>query len=427
MGAISIRSEGGNTLSIPKTLSTLSLTVNDGTQYYQKIPTAVSSGYNEYQSITSIRSDGRISPIVVEIDRVSIQSEHTNAPFITPNTTQFDLGYFTLNSTGGSALTPVTYTQGGIYGEQISTSTARSTIASGDVGITLPFTNATLFTSISYGDIGDNYAYMWIGFFKPPTTGTYTFYTSSDDGSGVWIGDIASDATGRTASNAVVNNDMGSGHGNQERSGTISLTADVYYPIRIVHEEGSGGSNMTFSWAGPGISKTTDLSQYFYYAGDGSDFAAATTVPPEGLLNQEYSETIIYDTNPTNSITPYVEYSNLEVSNGIFPVTIPTERISVKTSNEVKTFTYFTEKNIFVRKSLTSNLPDDGFFDSKTTLSIFVPTGNTPFDIYQLSKDQYGQGFSQYIKARVIDSTGNSGGTGSGGGTTTGPIQSWSS
>lgn len=201
-------------------------------------------------------------------------------------TTTYDLGTFTLNSTGGPASTPVTYTQGGIYGEQISTSTARSTIGSGDVGITLPFTNATLFTSISYGDIGDNYAYMWIGFFKPPTTGTYTFYTSSDDGSGVWIDSIASAATGRTTSNAVVNNDMGSGHGNQERSGTISLTANVYYPIRIVHEEGTGGSNMTFSWAGPSISKTTDLSQYFYYVGDGSDFAATTTIPAGGLFTE---------------------------------------------------------------------------------------------------------------------------------------------
>lgn len=427
MGAISIRAEGGNTSGILAKFTTLPLTVNNATQHYQKIPTATSSGYNEYQSITSIRSSGKSSSIEVEIDRVSVESEHTNAPFGIPNTITFNLGSFTLNSTGGPTQTSVTYTQGGLYGEQISTSTARNTIASGDVGITLPFTNATLFTSISYGDIGDNYAYMWIGFFKPPTTGTYTFYTSSDDGSGVWIGDIASDETGRTTSNAVVNNDMGSGHGNQERSGTISLTADTYYPIRIVHEEGNGGSNMTFSWAGPSISKTTDLSQYFYYAGDGSDFAATTTIPPEGLLKEDYSETTTYNTTPTNSITPYKEYSSIEVSNGIFPVTIPSERITLKTSNEVRPFTYFTEKNIFVRKSLISNLPDDGFFDSQATLSIFVPTGNTPFDLFQLSKQQYGQGFSQYIKARVIDSTGNSGGTSGGTGSGSGPVQSWSS
>ena len=203
-----------------------------------------------------------------------------------PGTTTYDLGTFSLNSTGGPATLPITYTQGGLYGEQISTSTARSTIASGDVGITLPFTNATLFTSISYGDIGDNYAYMWIGFFKPPTTGTYTFYTSSDDSSGVWVDSLASASSGRTASNAIVNNDLGSGHGNQERSGTISLTANVYYAIRIVHEEGTGGSNMTFSWAGPNISKTTDLSQYYYYAGDGTDFAAAITVPTGGLFTE---------------------------------------------------------------------------------------------------------------------------------------------
>jgi hypothetical protein len=47
-------------------------------------------------------------------------------------------------------------------------------------------------------------------------------------------------------------------------AGTISLTANTYYPIRIVHEEIQGGDNLTFSWAGPGISETTDLTQYFY-------------------------------------------------------------------------------------------------------------------------------------------------------------------
>lgn len=159
----------------------------------------------------------------------------------------------------------------------------RSTISTGNIG-TLPLTtnndssNVTgtsgmpsaahrygvnLWPYITYTSLGDLYGFIAIGYFTPPTTGTYTFYTSSDDGSGVWIGDIASATTGRTAANAVVNNNLGGGQGNTERSGTISLVAGTVYPIRIVHEEGNGGDNLTFSWAGPGIAKTTDLNTYF--------------------------------------------------------------------------------------------------------------------------------------------------------------------
>lgn len=138
----------------------------------------------------------------------------------------------------------------------------RSTISTGNIG-TLPLSNPTTYSSISYGTQGDNYGFIAIGYFKPPTTGTYTFYTSSDDGSGVWVGNIAQAASGRTTSNAVLNNNMGGGQGNTKRSGSTTLTGGVWYPIRIVHEEVSGGDNLTYSWAGPSIGETTDLSTYY--------------------------------------------------------------------------------------------------------------------------------------------------------------------
>jgi len=138
----------------------------------------------------------------------------------------------------------------------------RSTISTGNIG-TLPLSAPTTYTSISYGTRGDFYGFIAIGYFKPPTTGTYTFYTSSDDGSGVWVGDIAAASSGRTTANATLNNALGAGQGDTKRSGTISLTGGIWYPIRIVHEEGGGGDNLTFSWAGPGIAETTSLSTYF--------------------------------------------------------------------------------------------------------------------------------------------------------------------
>jgi len=161
----------------------------------------------------------------------------------------------------------------------------RATISTGNIG-TLPLnttnesSNVTgttglpsanhrygvnLWPSIAFGNgIGDTYGFIAIGYFKPPTTGTYTIYTSSDDGSGVWIGTLALAGQTRTSLNATLNNGLGAGQGNTKRSATTSLTGGTIYPIRIVMEEGGGGDNLTFSWAGPGISETTDLTDYFF-------------------------------------------------------------------------------------------------------------------------------------------------------------------
>jgi hypothetical protein len=119
---------------------------------------------------------------------------------------------------------------------------------------------------ITYSTVGDNYGFIAIGYFFPPETGTYNFWTSSDDHSGMWIGPIASAASGRTAANAVVNNglDILTGQGNTKRGGTVSLNGGQPYAVRVVHEEGGGGDNLTLSWAGPSISETTTLTQYFF-------------------------------------------------------------------------------------------------------------------------------------------------------------------
>ena len=168
---------------------------------------------------------------------------------------------FANNTTLFSALDGSTST--GLIGQFFPGVAYRSSLPNGNVG-GLPLTSPTTYSSISYINQGDLYGFLAIGYFKPPTTGTYTFFTSSDDSSGVWIGDLASATNGRTAANAVVNNGLGGpGQGDTKRSGTISLTAGVWYPIRIAHEEGGGGDNLTFSWSGPGISETTSLSDYF--------------------------------------------------------------------------------------------------------------------------------------------------------------------
>jgi hypothetical protein len=64
--------------------------------------------------------------------------------------------------------------------------------------------------------------------------------------------------------NANVNN--GGLHGVVERSGTVSLVAGQYYPIRIQFGENGGGDNMIVSFSNPGLTKTSDGQGFFYTA-----------------------------------------------------------------------------------------------------------------------------------------------------------------
>lgn len=110
-------------------------------------------------------------------------------------------------------------------------------------------------------DDGSNFSVQWLGYFKPTTTETYTLFISSDDGSYLWIG--ANAISGFTTANANINN--GGAHANQERSVTISLTAGVYYPIRMQFGEIGGGDVFTFNYSTPTISKTTNVTGLVFY------------------------------------------------------------------------------------------------------------------------------------------------------------------
>lgn len=113
----------------------------------------------------------------------------------------------------------------------------------------------------SGNDDGTNFSVQWIGYFKPTTTETYTLYIASDDGSYLWIGSNA--VSGFTTSNANINN--GGAHGSLEVSGTISLTAGTYYPIRMQFGEIGGGDVFTFNYSTPTISKTTNVTGLVFY------------------------------------------------------------------------------------------------------------------------------------------------------------------
>ena len=108
------------------------------------------------------------------------------------------------------------------------------------VGTISTFNVNTLQGLADPGD-ADVYSIRYTGFISINTNETYTFFTTSDDGSGLFIN-----------GNLIVDND--DLHGNRERSGSIALSPGVY-EITVVFFENFGGANLTVSYQTPTISK----------------------------------------------------------------------------------------------------------------------------------------------------------------------------
>ena len=98
----------------------------------------------------------------------------------------------------------------------------------------------------------DDFAVELNGTITVPTTGTWTFYLNSDDGSELVI----------DGSKLIDNDGL---HGMREYSATKSMTAEEAVPIRVRFFERGGGAGLILSWSGPGQSKQVVPSSAFSY------------------------------------------------------------------------------------------------------------------------------------------------------------------
>lgn len=95
--------------------------------------------------------------------------------------------------------------------------------------------------NISNRDVNNNFGFRFKGYINIPTAGSYTFSTTSNDGSL-----LAVDGT------EVVNND--GTHSNIKKSGTIKLSAG-YHRIKVSYFDYGGGQNLNVRWKGPGFAE----------------------------------------------------------------------------------------------------------------------------------------------------------------------------
>ncbi len=109
----------------------------------------------------------------------------------------------------------------------------------------------------------DQFAFRFTGYVQVPADGLYTFYTSSDDGSKLYIGNTL-----------VVNND--GLHAARERAGTIRLRAGKH-ALTMTYFENSGSEALGVSYAGPGIAKRAIPATALFRAGSSARTVAETS------------------------------------------------------------------------------------------------------------------------------------------------------
>jgi len=84
----------------------------------------------------------------------------------------------------------------------------------------------------------DNFSVRWSGKIQPRTTGTYTFYITSDNGRRLYI------------NNKLIIDKWISDY-DVEYTGTISLEHYKFYDIRLDYFEEAGGANCKLEWSSP--------------------------------------------------------------------------------------------------------------------------------------------------------------------------------
>lgn len=116
-------------------------------------------------------------------------------------------------------------------------------------GAAAPFGTTNSATTANYGFPGTaNYDARFTGYITITQAGTYTFSTTSDDGSVLFIG---------SQNTPVANNDAFQGA--TTRTGTYTFPAPGVYPITVGYFQGGGGQGVLVAMAPPGGSSATIL------------------------------------------------------------------------------------------------------------------------------------------------------------------------
>ena len=233
----------------------------------------------------------------------------TMTPVPTSTTTATATPTFTSTPTSTSTATATATPNGTATAIAAATAYATTCGASGGVGLqgqyyddtnnpgqplsgTLKLTRIDPTVNFNYGAgspdpslPNDHFSARWTGEVQPPTSGTYTFHTSSDDGVRLWVN-----------GQLLINN--WTLHGQAEDYGAIALTAGQKYDIRMEYYEYTGNAVAILSWAYSGQSDTVIPQSALYSP------LPASCVAPTATATATATNTPVPTATSTSTSTP---------------------------------------------------------------------------------------------------------------------------
>jgi hypothetical protein len=166
-------------------------------------------------------NDGITDAIDIDDDNDGVLDVDENSGCIGPLTGTLQYEFYDVSPAGGTV-------------NNIPTSGADG------VGSVTEFDVDALYALVTPGD-GDNFSIRYTGYILISIADTYTFYTSSDDGSNLSIDGVE-----------IVDND--GAHGTQERSGSVALTEGLH-SIEVLFFENGGDEFLSVSYQSSTIAK----------------------------------------------------------------------------------------------------------------------------------------------------------------------------
>ncbi len=180
---------------------------------------------------------------------------------------------------GGTTYEFVSWSDGGAANHNISTPASNTTytatyrVATGGTGngLSVTYYNNIGFTGTTVTGVdptvdfawgagspsaaiaNDTFSARWTGQVEAQFTGTYTFYTVSDDGVRLWVN-----------GQQIINN--WTDHAPTENSGAIALAAGQRYDIRLEFYENGGGATARLLWSSASVPKAVVPSTRLYPA-----------------------------------------------------------------------------------------------------------------------------------------------------------------
>lgn len=223
-----------------------------------------------------------------------------------------------------SAIGNGTGLNGAYYSNQLKTFNDPPTLVRTDAVVNFNWGSGSPDPSIS----ADDFTVRWTGAVQPPISGVYTFHTVTDDGVRLWVNN-----------QPII--DSWIDQSGVERTGSIALTGQQRYNIRMEYYENAGSAQASLSWSAPVMTNTIIPQSQLYPVTNPPPVVTLTSPTNNSTYTGNASVTVSADAaGEFNSLSTVEFYADNIFLGGVTNVSGSTSNTFTLTATGLATGTY---------------------------------------------------------------------------------------